>query len=125
MPKFNMDPNKNPMPTQDPCVRNRNFQEVALGYSEQTAIDEAKRCLNCKNRPCVAGCPDPTTAILCPLLAGLLAEAAPCRLCQSATNRSSRPIPTGSPLMPRVHFSSHCVSCGHTLPQTAGREDER
>ena len=57
MPKFNMTPLKNPMPAQDPDVRNKNFQEVALGYSEETAIDEAKRCLNCKTRPCVAGCP--------------------------------------------------------------------
>lgn len=71
MPKFNMDPNKNPMPTQDPCVRNRNFQEVALGYSEQTAIDEAKRCLNCKNRPCVAGCP---VNIMIPEFISLVAE---------------------------------------------------
>lgn len=45
------------MPVQDPLVRNCNFQEVALGYSEEAAIDEAKRCLNCKNRPCVEGCP--------------------------------------------------------------------
>lgn len=45
------------MPVQDPLVRNRNFQEVALGYSEEAAIDEAKRCLNCKKRPCVEGCP--------------------------------------------------------------------
>ncbi len=57
MAKFNMSPNKNPMPVQDPLVRNCNFQEVALGYSEEAAIDEAKRCLNCKNRPCVEGCP--------------------------------------------------------------------
>ena len=50
-------PNKNPMPNQDPKVRAHNFDEVALGYSADVAIDEAKRCLNCKNRPCVAGCP--------------------------------------------------------------------
>ena len=53
----NMNPKKNPMPTQDPLVRARNFDEVALGYDEQTAVDEALRCLNCKNMPCVAGCP--------------------------------------------------------------------
>ncbi len=53
----NMSPNKNPMPSQAADVRNKNFLEVALGYSEETAIDEAKRCLNCKNMPCVAGCP--------------------------------------------------------------------
>ena len=45
------------MPTQAPEVRAHNFDEVALGYSEATALDEAMRCLNCKNHPCVTGCP--------------------------------------------------------------------
>ncbi|MBQ8028625.1 MAG: NADPH-dependent glutamate synthase [Clostridia bacterium] len=53
----NMSLEKNPMPSQDPVERSRNFREVALGYSEEQAIDEAKRCLNCKNKPCVSGCP--------------------------------------------------------------------
>ena len=53
----NMKPNKNEMPMQDPKVRAHNFDEVATGYSEEIAIDEAKRCLNCKTMPCVAGCP--------------------------------------------------------------------
>ncbi len=53
----NMNPKKNPMPSQEPLVRARNFREVALGYSEETALDEAARCLNCKNMPCVSGCP--------------------------------------------------------------------
>ena len=53
----NMKPNKNEMPMQDPKVRAHNFEEVALGYSEEVAIDEAKRCLNCKHMPCVEGCP--------------------------------------------------------------------
>ncbi len=53
----NMNPKKNPMPTQDPAVRARNFREVALGYDEATALDEAMRCLNCKNMPCVGACP--------------------------------------------------------------------
>ena len=57
MAKFNMNPLKNPMPAQDPEVRNGNFEEVALGYTAEMAIDEAKRCINCKNRPCVAACP--------------------------------------------------------------------
>ncbi len=57
MAKPNMSLNRNPMPTQDPVERGRNFKEVALGYSEETAIDEALRCLNCKNMPCVEGCP--------------------------------------------------------------------
>ena len=54
---FNMDPKKCPMPTQDPNVRNKNFKEVALGYTEEMAINEAKRCIHCKNKPCQTGCP--------------------------------------------------------------------
>ena len=57
MPKANMSPNKNPMPAQDPKVRAHNFNEVATGYTEDIAIDEAMRCLNCKNMPCTEGCP--------------------------------------------------------------------
>lgn len=53
----NMSLTKNPMPVQDPKERGRNFKEVALGYDEATALDEAARCLNCKNMPCVNGCP--------------------------------------------------------------------
>ncbi len=53
----NMSLIKNPMPTQAADVRNKNFDEVALGYTPEQAIDEAKRCLNCKNKPCIAGCP--------------------------------------------------------------------
>ena len=54
---FNMSLKKNPMPSQDPDVRNKNFGEVALGYTEEQALDEAARCLNCKNKPCMKGCP--------------------------------------------------------------------
>ena len=53
----NMSLVKNPMPSQAPDVRNKNFSEVALGYTPETAMDEAKRCLNCKHKPCVGGCP--------------------------------------------------------------------
>ena len=53
----NMSLKRNEMPTQDAAVRAHNFDEVALGYTEAQAIDEANRCLNCKNMPCVAGCP--------------------------------------------------------------------
>ena len=57
MAKANMSLTRNAMPTQDAQVRAHNFQEVALGYTEEMAIDEAMRCLNCKNMPCVNGCP--------------------------------------------------------------------
>lgn len=53
----NMSLKKNPMPVQDPMVRNHNFEEVALGYTPEQAVDEANRCLGCKNKPCVGGCP--------------------------------------------------------------------
>ena len=53
----NMDPKKCPMPVQDPMVRRNNFDEVALGYTYEMAVNEAKRCLNCKNKPCTTGCP--------------------------------------------------------------------
>ena len=53
----NMSPKKNPMPSQDPKVRAHNFDEVAIGYTEEMALDDALRCLNCKNMPCSNGCP--------------------------------------------------------------------
>ena len=53
----NMSLTKVPMPEQDPNVRNKNFEEVALGYTEEMAIEEATRCINCKNKPCMSGCP--------------------------------------------------------------------
>lgn len=53
----NMSLKKVPMPEQDPQVRNRNFSEVALGYTGEMAVEEAGRCLNCKHRPCMSGCP--------------------------------------------------------------------
>ncbi len=53
----NMNPNKTAMPVQDPKERARNFEEVALGYTEEMAVSEAQRCLQCKHMPCVSGCP--------------------------------------------------------------------
>lgn len=52
-----MSPKKTVMPEQEPTVRNKNFKEVSLGYTPEMAVAEAKRCLNCKNKPCVSGCP--------------------------------------------------------------------
>ncbi len=53
----NMSPTKVPMPQQDPNVRNKNFDEVATGYTAEMAMEEASRCINCKNKPCMTGCP--------------------------------------------------------------------
>lgn len=67
----NMDPKKCPMPVQDPEVRNKNFDEVALGYTYEMAVEEAKRCLNCKHKPCQNGCP---VGIDIPAFIGKVAE---------------------------------------------------
>ena len=53
----NLSFDKNPMPSQEPNVRNKNFKEVALGYTKEIALDEAERCVGCKNPECVKGCP--------------------------------------------------------------------
>lgn len=67
----NMNPQKCPMPVQDPQVRNGNFDEVALGYTMEMAVEEAQRCLGCKHRPCQQGCP---VGIDIPGFIGRLAE---------------------------------------------------
>ena len=54
---INLEKTKNPMPQQEPMVRNRNFEEVATGYTEEMAINEAMRCLKCRKKPCTKGCP--------------------------------------------------------------------
>ena len=56
-PKPKIQAKREPMPRQDPHVRRRNFEEVALGFTEEQAVHEAQRCLQCKKKPCVAGCP--------------------------------------------------------------------
>ena len=53
----NMQPTKTPISEQDPKVRARNFKEVCEGYTAEEAMNEASRCLNCKNKPCVSACP--------------------------------------------------------------------
>ena len=67
----NMSPVKNPMPEQKPDVRNKNFLEVTTGYTAEMAVDEAKRCLNCKNKPCMQGCP---VAVKIPEFIAMVAE---------------------------------------------------
>ena len=71
MAKRNMDPKKTAMPEQDAKKRAANFEEVALGYTEEMAQNEAMRCLQCKNQPCVAGCP---VNVQIPDFIGLIAE---------------------------------------------------
>ena len=70
----NMNPKKCPMPEQAPDVRNKNFEEVTLGYTAEMAIEEAQRCLNCKNKPCMTGCP---VQVKIPEFIALVAEGMP------------------------------------------------
>ena len=69
--KKEIKPVKNPMPAQDPIVRAKNFSEVATGYTRETVLDEAKRCLQCKKEPCRQGCP---VEVDIPAFIGLVAE---------------------------------------------------
>mgnify|MGYP000267271899 FL=1 len=72
----NMNPKKCPMPEQAPDVRNKNFEEVTLGYTAEMAVEEAQRCLNCKNKPCMTGCP---VQVKIPEFIALVAEASSSR----------------------------------------------
>ncbi len=102
----NMSPKKNPMPQQDPCVRCKNFDEVALGYSEEQAIDEAKRCLACKTRPCVAGCP---VAVRIPEFIARVAEGDFEGAYQIITQTNSLPAVCGRVCPQESQCESKCV----------------
>lgn len=97
---------KHPMPCQEPLVRNRNFKEVALGYDENTAIEEAKRCLNCKNRPCVSGCP---VNIAIPDFIALVAEGKFEEAYQVISNTSALPAVCGRVCPQEKQCESKCV----------------
>ena len=106
MAKANMSPVKNAMPTQDAKVRAHNFDEVALGYTEAAAIDEANRCLNCKNMPCVAGCP---VKIHIPEFISKIKEGDFEGAYQVITKTSSLPAVCGRVCPQEVQCESKCV----------------
>ncbi len=102
----NMSPKKNEMPVQLPEVRSHNFDEVALGYDEATAIDEAKRCLNCKNMPCVSGCP---VKIHIPAFIAKVAEGDFDGAYEIITRSSSLPAVCGRVCPQELQCESKCV----------------
>ena len=102
----NMSLKKNEMPTQDALVRAHNFDEVALGYTEAQAIDEANRCLNCKNMPCVAGCP---VKIHIPEFISKIKEGDFEGAYQIITKSSSLPAVCGRVCPQEVQCESKCV----------------
>lgn len=114
----NMMMTKHPMPSQDPLVRNRNFDEVTYGYDAETAIDEAKRCLNCKNRPCIKGCP---VSIAIPDFIAKVAEGEFEEAFQIIYNSSSLPAVCGRVCPQEVQCEQKCVRGIKGEPVAIGR----
>ena len=114
----NMSLKKNPMPAQEPSIRNKNFDEVALGYTPETAIDEAKRCLNCKNKPCVGGCP---VNINIPEFIAFVAEGEFENAYEVITRASSLPAVCGRVCPQETQCESKCVRGIKGEPVAIGR----
>jgi len=114
----NMSPKKNEMPVQDPNVRNGNFEEVALGYTEAMAIDEAERCLNCKNAKCMEGCP---VSINIPAFISKIKEKDFEGAYQSISESSSLPAVCGRVCPQEKQCEAKCVRGIKTEPVGIGR----
>ena len=114
----NMSQFKNPMPHQEADVRNKNFEEVALGYTAETAIDEAKRCLNCKHKPCVSGCP---VGIDIPAFIKRVAEGDFFGAYEIITKSSSLPAVCGRVCPQETQCEKHCVRGIKGEPVAIGR----
>ena len=109
---------KNPMPEQEPLVRNKNFDEVALGYTAEAAIDEATRCLHCKNMPCVAGCP---VNVRIPEFIAKVAEGDFDEAYKIITSTNSRPAICGRVCPQETQCEGKCVRGIKGEPVAVGR----
>ena len=114
----NMSLVKNPMPEQDPQVRARNFEEVTLGYTEEMAINEAQRCLNCKHMPCVAGCP---VNVQIPKFISLIAEGKFADACAAIKETSALPAVCGRVCPQETQCECKCVRGIKGEPVAIGR----
>lgn len=114
----NMSLVRNEMPVQEPDVRNKNFSEVALGYTEEQAIDEAKRCLGCKNKPCSGGCP---VQIDIPAFIAKVAEGDFEAAYKVITQSSSLPAVCGRVCPQETQCESRCVRGKKGEPVAIGR----
>ena len=114
----NMRLDKNPMPEQAPDIRNKNFQEVALGYTAEMAIDEAKRCLGCKNKPCVSGCP---VNVRIPEFISLVAEGKFAEAAAVVKSTNSLPAICGRVCPQETQCESLCVRGKKGEPVAIGR----
>ncbi len=102
----NMRADKVVMPEQAPDVRNKNFEEVALGYTPEMAMEEAARCLNCKNRPCVQGCP---VAVQIPDFIALVAQGKFAEAADKIKETSALPAVCGRVCPQESQCEKHCV----------------
>ena len=102
----NMQMEKTPMPEQEANVRNANFKEVALGYTLEQAQNEAQRCLNCKNKPCVSGCP---VGIPIPEFVGKVAEGDLAAAYQLLSDANALPAISGRVCPQETQCESKCV----------------
>ena len=114
----NMSPKKVRMPEQDPNIRNKNFDEVALGYTPEMAAEEARRCLGCKHRPCVAGCP---VNVRIPEFIGLIAEGKFEEGYQAIRETNSLPAVCGRVCPQETQCEILCVRAKKGEPVAIGR----
>ena len=109
---------KTPMPEQDPQVRAHNFEEVALGYTPEMAMEEAGRCLKCKNPKCVEGCP---VNIRIPEFIGLVAEGKFQEAYEVITSTNSLPALSGRVCPQETQCEARCVRGVKGEPVAIGR----
>ena len=102
----NMNPKKCPMPEQAPDVRNKNFEEVTLGYTAEMAVEVAQRCLNCKNKPCMTGCP---VQVKIPEFIALVAEGKFLDAAAKIKETSALPAVCGRVCPQESQCECHCV----------------
>ncbi len=114
----NLRQTKNPMPEQAPDIRNKNFSEVALGYTAEMAVDEAQRCLNCKNQPCVEGCP---VNVRIPEFLALAAEGKFAEAAAVVKSTNSLPAICGRVCPQETQCESRCVRGKKGEPVAIGR----
>ncbi len=114
----NMQMQKTPMPEQAPEVRNKNFQEVALGYTLEMAQNEAKRCLNCKVKPCVSGCP---VGIPIPEFVGKVAEGDLAAAYKLLSDANALPAISGRVCPQETQCEGKCVRGKKGEPVSIGR----
>ena len=109
---------KTPMPSQEPNIRNSNFDEVALGYDEEMAVNEAERCINCKNKPCVDGCP---VNVRIPEFIGKIAERKFDEAYEILTSTNSLPAVCGRVCPQENQCEGKCTRGRNGEPVAVGR----